>query len=67
MRKSHWRLNPTPFEEQYIRQASLREGRTLSQMVHRLVFEAIMQRHSAERQTTEILEVLRGANVESAQ
>ena len=60
MRKTaHWRLHPSPFEEQFIRTAAAQEGRSLSQMLHRLVYEAIMQRHSAEQQTKKVGELAR--------
>ena len=54
MRKSHWRLNPTPIEEAFVREAARREGRELSQMVHRLLGEAILARQVAASQVEQV-------------
>ncbi len=41
MSRSHWRIRPTPYVEYHVQQIALKEGRSLSNTLHKLLTEAI--------------------------
>jgi hypothetical protein len=55
-----WRLVPTPAEEHFIRNAAQKEGRSLAQMTHKLLSEAILARQAAAHQTQKLVALLKG-------
>jgi hypothetical protein len=48
---SYWRLKPTPFVDAGVRAIALREGRSISNTLHKLVTEALQGR---ERRRAEL-------------
>jgi hypothetical protein len=69
MRRAHWRLTPNATEEAFVREAARREGRELSQMLHRLLGEAIVARQIAATEVnnlSRLAQVIRGEPVEPA-
>ena len=53
-----WRLTPTVAEEHFIRSAAQREGRSIAQMTHVLLSEAILARQIAQRQIAQVSELV---------
>jgi hypothetical protein len=73
--ETYWRITPTPFVEDGVRKIAEREGRTLSNCLHKLLTEALMQRKRQHRKLEEmkklaakaaeqeaLVNVIRGAN-----
>jgi hypothetical protein len=49
-----WRLNPSPFVEHHVERLAREENRSLSNMMERLITEAINHRRQAEAMRPEI-------------
>lgn len=69
-RQRSWRINPTPWIEHQIESLSRREGRSLSNMMLKLLTEALEQRRQAQTRPADIdrlVALLKApANAESA-
>jgi hypothetical protein len=53
-----WRLTPTVAEEHYIRDQAMKEGRSIAQMTHRLLSEAILARQATQHQSAKVQELI---------
>lgn len=51
---SYWRLKPNPFVEEGVRKTAVREGRSLSNTLHKLLSEALVGRERQHRKLEEM-------------
>ena len=68
VKQRSWRINPSPYIEQQIESLARRENRSLSNMMHKLLSEALEQRRQAQTKPADIerLVALLTAPAESA-
>jgi hypothetical protein len=63
---SYWRLKPNRFVDEGVRAIAAREGRTLSNTMHRLLSEALMAREKRKRELERIKQLAAKAATPSA-
>jgi hypothetical protein len=56
----NWRIRPTTYVQHHVQQIAVREGRSLSNTMHKLLTEAIDARRKGEASVDQLIATIRG-------